>query len=127
MRWIVGAKAAQRAAASPSQMGRFEMKWLAADKNLSTLTDLCGQWITRDHDAVRRQMAVVAVPRNLFTDALRLIAELRHPPATSTAYGVRLSCVRSNSQESCVLIDAKSANLGIRLCNLAGGAGFALG
>jgi Transposase DDE domain group 1 len=27
MRWIVGGKAAQRCAASPSQMGRFETQW----------------------------------------------------------------------------------------------------
>src|SRR6476619_6404828 len=30
MRWIVGGKAAQRSAASPSQMGRFETQWLVA-------------------------------------------------------------------------------------------------
>src|SRR5215475_10299572 len=40
MRWIVGGKPAQGCAASPSQMGRFETKWLAADTNLSALTDL---------------------------------------------------------------------------------------
>jgi len=34
MRWIVGGKAALGAAASPSQMGRFEMRWLMAEKNL---------------------------------------------------------------------------------------------
>jgi len=34
MRWIVGGKAAQGPAASPSQMGRFEAQWLTADKNL---------------------------------------------------------------------------------------------
>src|SRR2546425_3345625 len=49
MRWIVGGKAALGAAASPSQMGRFETKWLAAEKNLSALTDLSGQWIDRVH------------------------------------------------------------------------------
>jgi Transposase DDE domain group 1 len=31
------------------------------------------------------QMAEVAIPRNLFADILRLIAELRPPPAASTA------------------------------------------
>jgi hypothetical protein len=36
MRWIVGGKAAQGCGASPSQMGRFETKWLAAD----TMTEL---------------------------------------------------------------------------------------
>ena len=34
-RWIVGGKAAQGRAASPSQMGRFETQWLAAPANLS--------------------------------------------------------------------------------------------
>jgi len=47
MRWVVGGKAANGCAASPSQMGRFETKWLAADKNLSALSDLSGQWIDR--------------------------------------------------------------------------------
>src|SRR6195256_5294103 len=45
MRWIVGGKAAHGSAASPSQMGRFETKWLTAENNLSALADLCGQWI----------------------------------------------------------------------------------
>jgi hypothetical protein len=31
------------------------------------------------------QMAEVAIPRNLFADILRMIAELRSPPVTSTA------------------------------------------
>jgi hypothetical protein len=31
------------------------------------------------------QMAEVVIPRNLFADILRLIAELRPPPVTSTA------------------------------------------
>jgi Transposase DDE domain group 1 len=41
MRWIVGRKAAQRSAASPSQMGRFETQWLAAPENLSLLFPTC--------------------------------------------------------------------------------------
>jgi hypothetical protein len=49
MRWIVGGKATSGAAASPSQMGRFETKWLTAEKNLSVLADLSGQWIDRVH------------------------------------------------------------------------------
>src|SRR5262245_51729969 len=39
MRWIVGGKAAQRSAASPSQMGRFETQWLAAPKNFAAVAD----------------------------------------------------------------------------------------
>lgn len=49
MRWIVGGKAASGAAASSSQMGRFETRWLTAEKNLSALADLSGQWIDRVH------------------------------------------------------------------------------
>jgi len=53
MRWIVGGKAAMASAASPSQMGRFETRWLAAKRNLSALADLsavrraasCSTWI----------------------------------------------------------------------------------
>lgn len=49
MRWIVGGRAALNAAASPSQMGRFETKWLAAEKNLLALADLSGGWIDAVH------------------------------------------------------------------------------
>jgi hypothetical protein len=45
MRWIVGGKAAKGRAASPSQMGRFETRWLASPENLRALADLSGQWI----------------------------------------------------------------------------------
>ena len=49
MRWIVGGKAASGCAASASQMGRFETRWLTAEKNLSALADLSGQWIDEVH------------------------------------------------------------------------------
>jgi hypothetical protein len=49
LRCIVGGKAAHGRAASPSQMGRFETQWLAADTNLSALTDLSGRWIDLVH------------------------------------------------------------------------------
>ncbi len=49
MRWIVGGKAAAGCAASASQMGRFETRWLTVDKNLLALADLSGQWIDRVH------------------------------------------------------------------------------
>src|SRR4030088_2864014 len=48
-RWIVGGKASNSCAASPSQIGRFETPWLAADKNLLALADLSGQWIDLVH------------------------------------------------------------------------------
>ena len=43
MRWVVGGRAVSGAAASPSQIGRFETRWLAAEKNLSALVELSGQ------------------------------------------------------------------------------------
>src|SRR5208337_246740 len=49
MRWIVGNKAASDCAASASQMGRFETRWLTAEKSLSALADLSGLWIGRIH------------------------------------------------------------------------------
>jgi hypothetical protein len=47
------------------------------------------------------QMAEVAIPKALFADILRMIAELRPPHVASTAYVVRMCRVRSNSQERC--------------------------
>jgi hypothetical protein len=49
MRWIIGGKAAHGRAASPSQMGRFETRWLTVEKNLSALADLSGRWIDIVH------------------------------------------------------------------------------
>jgi hypothetical protein len=49
MRWIVGGKAAHGSAASPSQMGRFETRWLTVEKNLLALADLSGRWIDIVH------------------------------------------------------------------------------
>ena len=49
MRWIIGGKAAEGLAASPSQMGRFETRWLTAERNLCALGDLSGRWIDFVH------------------------------------------------------------------------------
>jgi hypothetical protein len=51
MRWVVGDRAIAGFAASASQMGRFETKWLCRPENLAALADLSGQWI----DKVRQQ------------------------------------------------------------------------
>jgi Transposase DDE domain group 1 len=50
MRAIVGREGLDRAAASSSQMGRFETEWLASDANLETLANLSGTWIDRVHE-----------------------------------------------------------------------------
>jgi hypothetical protein len=51
MRWVVGDRAITSSAASESQMGRFETKWLSRPENFTALADLPGQWI----DKVRRR------------------------------------------------------------------------
>src|SRR3954451_528714 len=49
MRAIVGREGTDRAAASTSQMGRFETEWLATEANLAALASLSGAWIDRGH------------------------------------------------------------------------------
>jgi hypothetical protein len=49
MRWVVGDLAITGSAASTSQMGRFETKWLCRPENLAALADLPGQWIDKVH------------------------------------------------------------------------------
>src|SRR6202162_1126043 len=51
MRWVVGDRAITGSAASASQMGRFETKWLTGGENLAALTDQPGRWI----DAVQER------------------------------------------------------------------------
>jgi hypothetical protein len=55
MRQVVGGRAAERPAASTSQMGRFETEVLTQPNNLKALTKLCGNWIDRlrEHRAMR--------------------------------------------------------------------------
>jgi Transposase DDE domain group 1 len=50
MRWVVGDRAIAGFAASASQMGRFETKWLCQSENLAALADLPGQWIDKVHE-----------------------------------------------------------------------------
>ena len=59
MRWIVGGRAVAKAAASTSQMGRFETEFLATDENFAALTDLSGQWIDRVHERHRPKTVVL--------------------------------------------------------------------
>jgi hypothetical protein len=47
MRWVVGDRATTGSAASASQMGRFETKWLSRPENLAALTESSGQWVDK--------------------------------------------------------------------------------
>src|SRR5271170_7633432 len=49
MRWVVGDWAIEGAAASASQMSRFETAWLVRPENFAALVDLPGQWIDAVH------------------------------------------------------------------------------
>src|SRR5271165_7593160 len=49
MRAVVDRDGLDRAAASTSQMGRFETGWLTGQSNLAALADLSGAWIDRVH------------------------------------------------------------------------------
>ena len=49
MRAIVDRRGLAGAAASISQMGRFETAWLTHETNLAALSDLAGSWIDRVH------------------------------------------------------------------------------
>jgi hypothetical protein len=47
MRWVVGDRAIADFAASASQIGRFETKWLCRSENLATIADLSASGSTR--------------------------------------------------------------------------------
>jgi hypothetical protein len=49
MRTVVGGRAKDHAAASTSEIGRFETEALTTRENLSRLMDLSGKWIGRTH------------------------------------------------------------------------------
>ena len=55
------------------------------------------------------QMAEVAIPRNLFADILRLIAELRPPPVQRPRKAFDCHAFEPNSRERCVSMTGKSA------------------
>jgi Transposase DDE domain group 1 len=59
MRWVVGGGAITGSAASASQMGRFETKWLSRPDNLAALADLPGQWIDQVHQRRPPKMIVL--------------------------------------------------------------------
>src|SRR6202171_3314078 len=59
LRWVVGGRAITGSAASASQMGRFETKWLCRPENLATLADLPGDWIDTVHQRRPAEMIVL--------------------------------------------------------------------
>jgi Transposase DDE domain group 1 len=63
MRWVVGDRAITGSAASASQMGRFETKWLTRPENLAALADLPGRWIDKVHQRRPPRLSATLPPR----------------------------------------------------------------
>ena len=83
MRWVVGDRAISGSAASASQMGRFETKWLSRPENLAALADLPGQWI----DKVRRRRA----PKTVILD-MDLSESPTYGEQEGSAYNGHFAC-----------------------------------
>jgi len=83
MRWIVGGRAVAKAAASTSQMGRFETEFLATDQNLTALADLSGQWIDRVHERHPPKMIVLDIDSSVSPT---------HGDQEGTAYNGHFGC-----------------------------------
>ena len=58
---MVGDRAITGSAASASQMGRFETKWLSRPENLAALAELPGQWIDKVHQQRPPKMIVLVM------------------------------------------------------------------
>ena len=84
MRAIVDRRGLDRAAASTSQMGRFETEWLTSEANLAALADLSGAWIDRVH-ARRPQTTIVL-------DMDSSVSET-HGEQEGTAYNGHFACM----------------------------------
>ena len=84
MRAIVDRRGLDRAAASTSQMGRFETGWLTGAANLAALADLSGAWIDRVH-ARKPQTTIVPGMDSSVSEA--------HGAQEGTAYNGHFACM----------------------------------
>src|SRR5262249_50061528 len=82
------------------------------DWSLTSLKDKLikiGAKVVRYGRYVVFQMAEVAIPRQMFQEILRLIAELRPQPPPALAGDVRCHAFKSNRQKECVQMPGKMA------------------
>ena len=104
MRWVVGDRAITGFAASASQMGRFETKWLSRPENLAALADLPGQWIDKVHQ--RRPPKIIVLDMDSSESPTYGDQEGSAYNGHSAAPVItRCSCSTSSVMSSCVLCD----------------------
>lgn len=84
MRAIVDRGGLDRAAASTSQMGRFETAWLSSEANLAALADLFGAWIDRVHECKPQTTIVLDMDSS--------VSET-HGAQEGTAYNGHFACM----------------------------------
>jgi hypothetical protein len=99
MRWVVGDGAIAGFAASASQMGRFETKWLCRPENLAALADLPGQWI----DKVQQRRPPKIIVLDWIRARARLTASRKAAPTTAISAApaiIRCSCSTSLAMSS---------------------------
>jgi hypothetical protein len=65
-------------------------------------------------------VAEVAIPRILFADILRLVSELRPPPAVASTWSAQLFCVRSKTNGEVRLDDDQTRIFGARRADVTG-------
>jgi hypothetical protein len=93
MRWVVGDRAISSSAASASQMGRFEMKWLSRSENLAALADLNA---LRSHSSELGIVTSLGVAKvSLLIEIVRDNSDTRLPEAARPAL-----CELSNQIEA---------------------------
>lgn len=88
MRWVVGDQAIAGSAASASQMGRFETKWLSRPENLAALADLPGQWI----DKVQQRQTPMIIVLDMDSTSLAMSSAAACGQATFTAPPTGVHC-----------------------------------
>ena len=105
----VGDRAITGSAASASQMGRFETKWLSLPENLAALADLPGQWIDKVHQRrppgsscstwIRARARPTATRKAVPTTAISAAPAItRCSCSTSSAMSNGAPCDRATSQ-----------------------------
>ena len=107
MRWVVGDKAITGLAASASQMGRFETKWLCRPENLAALADLPGHWIDKVHE--RRAPKKIVLDMDSSESPTPACAGAGSTASRKVAPTTGISAARAITRSSCSTSSAMSS------------------